>query len=124
AAADCARLRRHAARRTADRGGGRRDGVDLPRRRTRVWPCTSAETRTGDANTVTVSIRRATAGDVHFLVELVRHEDVEPFLGAVSAKDWDAVAEEVERSIREPHDFGRFVIEVDGERAGGMGFER
>ena len=59
---------------------------------------------------MTVSIRRATAGDVHFLVELVRHEDVEPFLGAVSAKDRDAVAEEVERSIREPHDFGRFVI--------------
>jgi RimJ/RimL family protein N-acetyltransferase len=72
---------------------------------------------------VTVSIRRADAGDVEFLVELVRHEDVEPFLGAVSAKDRDAVAGEVERSIREPHDFGRFVIEVDGERAGALGFE-
>ena len=73
---------------------------------------------------MTVSIRRATADDVDFLVELVLHEDVEPFLGAVSAKDREAVASEVERSKREPHDFGRFVIEVDGDRAGAMGFER
>lgn len=70
-----------------------------------------------------VSIRRATADDVDFLVELVQHEDVEPFLGAVSAKNREAIAAEVERSEREPHDFGRYVIEVDGERAGVMGFE-
>jgi RimJ/RimL family protein N-acetyltransferase len=72
---------------------------------------------------MTVAIRRATADDVDFLVELVLHEDVEPFLGAVSAKDREAVAAEVERSEREPHDFGRFVIDADGERAGAMGFE-
>ena len=58
-----------------------------------------------------------------FLHELVRHEDVEPFLGAVSAKDRADIAMEVERSEREPHDFSRFVIENDGERAGAMGFE-
>ena len=72
---------------------------------------------------MTIAIRRARTGDVDFLVELVTDEDVEPFLGAVSAKDTDAVAEEVARSEREPHDYGRFVIEVDGERAGGLGFE-
>ena len=70
-----------------------------------------------------VSIRRAHRDDVDFFVALVLHEDIEPFLGAVSAKDPDAVAAEIERSEREPHDFGRFVIEVDGERAGAMGFE-
>ena len=72
---------------------------------------------------MTTSIRRARNDDVDFLVELGLHEDVEPFLSAVSAKDREAVAAEVERSQREPHDFGRFVIEVDGERAGAMGFE-
>ena len=72
---------------------------------------------------MTIAIRRARTGDVDFLVELVTDEAVEPFLGAVSAKDTDAIAEEVARSEREPHDYGRFVIEVDGERAGGLGFE-
>jgi steroid Delta-isomerase len=72
---------------------------------------------------VSVSIRRARSADVDFLVELVSHEDVEPFLGAASAKDRDAVAAQVERSLAEPHDFGRFVVDVDGRRAGVMGFE-
>jgi RimJ/RimL family protein N-acetyltransferase len=72
---------------------------------------------------VSVSIRRASPDDVDFLVELVSHEDVEPFLGAVSAKDRGAVTAEVARSLAEPHDFGRFVIEADGVRAGAMGFE-
>jgi RimJ/RimL family protein N-acetyltransferase len=72
---------------------------------------------------VTVSIRRAQLSDIDFLVELVSHEDVEPFLGAVSARDHESAGREVKRSLREPHDFGRFVIEVDGKRAGAMGFE-
>jgi RimJ/RimL family protein N-acetyltransferase len=70
-----------------------------------------------------VDLRRAEPGDVDFLLELVRHEDVEPFLGAVAAADVESIAAEVERSLAEPHDFGRFVIEVDGERAGTCGFE-
>jgi RimJ/RimL family protein N-acetyltransferase len=70
-----------------------------------------------------VRIRRARPEDVDFLLELVLDEDVRPFLGAVSADDRASVLEEVERSTREPHDFGRFVIEADGERAGAMGFE-
>ncbi len=70
-----------------------------------------------------VAIRRADPNDVDFLLELVLHEDVQPFLGAVSADDRESVAAEVERSLAEPHDFGRFVIVVDGERAGLCGFE-
>jgi steroid Delta-isomerase len=70
-----------------------------------------------------VSLRRAAAGDVDFLLELVGREDVQPFLRAVSAADSGSVTAEVDRSLAEPHDFGRFVIEVDGEPAGTCGFE-
>jgi RimJ/RimL family protein N-acetyltransferase len=70
-----------------------------------------------------VGIRRARPDDVDFLLELVTHEDVEPFLGGRAAYDRDELLAEIERSEREPEDFGRFVIEVDGERAGSMGFE-
>jgi RimJ/RimL family protein N-acetyltransferase len=73
---------------------------------------------------VTVEIRRAGRDDVDFLAELFTHEDVEPFLAVVGAKDRDAVAEEIERSESEPDGFGVFVIEVGGQRAGTMRFER
>ena len=72
-------------------------------------------------------LRRATAEDVDFLVELVGHEDVEPFLAAVRARDADGVREEIERSLAEPQESGRFVIEVEEDggwrRAGVMGFD-
>jgi RimJ/RimL family protein N-acetyltransferase len=72
-------------------------------------------------------LRRATAEDVDFFVELVGHEDVEPFLAAVRARDADGVREEIERSRSEPGESGRFVIEVqedgDWRRAGVMGFD-
>jgi aminoglycoside 6'-N-acetyltransferase len=71
-----------------------------------------------------ISIRRARADDVDFLVELVTHEDVEPFLAAVRAKSRDEVLAEVERSEEDPEAFGVFVIEVEGERVGTMRFER
>jgi RimJ/RimL family protein N-acetyltransferase len=74
-----------------------------------------------------VRIRRAAPGDLDFLVDLFAHDEVEPFLAAVRAKDRESVAAEIERSLAEPQDFGRFVIEAerDGEwqRAGAMGFE-
>jgi RimJ/RimL family protein N-acetyltransferase len=78
----------------------------------------------GDPRAVAVIIRRAEPEDVDFLVELLTHEEVEPYLAAVRPKDREAVLAEVERSRREPDEFGIFVIEADGEQAGVMEFER
>jgi RimJ/RimL family protein N-acetyltransferase len=73
-----------------------------------------------------IRLRRADADDVDFLLELTTHEDVEPYLAASRPRDREALAEEVERSQREPEELGRFVVEVeqDGDwvRAGAMGF--
>lgn len=71
-----------------------------------------------------VSIRRARPDDVDFLVELVTHEDVEPFLAAIRAKGRSEILEEIARSDGDPEAFGIFVIDVGGERAGTMRFER
>jgi RimJ/RimL family protein N-acetyltransferase len=73
---------------------------------------------------MSVSLRRARVDDADFLVELFTHDDVEPFLAAVRAKDIDAVRDEIERSEAEPEAFGVFVVEVDGQRAGTVRFER
>jgi RimJ/RimL family protein N-acetyltransferase len=70
-----------------------------------------------------VSIRRASADDLEFLVDLFTDEDVQPFLAAVRARDGAGVRALVERSEREPELYGLFVVEVDGERAGTMEFE-
>jgi RimJ/RimL family protein N-acetyltransferase len=72
---------------------------------------------------VSVAIRRAEPGDLDFLVELMTHEEVEPFLALIRPRDREGVQAEIERSQAEPREFGRFVIEVDGEPAGSMGFE-
>jgi RimJ/RimL family protein N-acetyltransferase len=73
---------------------------------------------------MTVSLRRATADDAGFLLELAADDDVRPFLGAHTAADRESIMAEIERSEREPEVFGRLVIEVDGERAGSLGFHR
>ena len=70
-----------------------------------------------------ISIRRAGPDDVDFLHELLNDEDVEPFLGGRAALDRESLLTEIERSDTEPQEFGRFVIEVEGEPAGAMGFE-
>jgi RimJ/RimL family protein N-acetyltransferase len=70
-----------------------------------------------------ISIRRARSDDVDFLSGLLNDEDVEPFLGGRAALDRDSLLREIEQSEAEPRDFGRFVIEVDGTRAGALGFE-
>lgn len=67
-------------------------------------------------------LRRAVAADVDFLVSLATHAEVQPFLAAVSARTADEFREELGHAEREPEHFGRFVIEVDGERAGAMAF--
>jgi RimJ/RimL family protein N-acetyltransferase len=72
---------------------------------------------------VSVGIRRAEPGDLDFLLELMTHEEVEPFLAVVRPRDREGVLAEIERSQAEPQEFGRFVIEVDGQPAGLMGFQ-
>ena len=71
---------------------------------------------------MSVTIRRATPDDVDFLVELTSHDDVDPFLSARRATTREELLEEIERSNREPADFGRFIVELDGAPAGVMGF--
>ena len=72
-------------------------------------------------------LRRATLEDVDFLAELAGHDDVEPFLSIRRARDPEAVRAEVERSLADPEETGRFLIEVEenGEwrRAGSMSFD-
>ncbi|MFZ1881328.1 MAG: GNAT family protein [Gaiellaceae bacterium] len=70
-----------------------------------------------------ITLRRATAGDVDWLVELYTDEETEPFLGARNSRDAATVGAEVERSLREPAKTGRLIIEVDGERAGALAFD-
>jgi RimJ/RimL family protein N-acetyltransferase len=72
---------------------------------------------------VTVALRRAGPADADFLLELLGDEETEPYLGR---RGWtrDDVLAEVERSQREPDEFGWFVVEVEGERAGCASFRR
>ncbi len=74
-----------------------------------------------------VRVRRAEWEDVDFLVELLSHDEVEPFLAAAAARDRGALLDEIDRSLAGPEEFGRFVIDVDDEgrwqRAGAVGFE-
>ncbi len=72
---------------------------------------------------MSVAIRRARAEDLDFIVELYAHEDVEPFLAVVRARERSEILGEIERSEDEPDAFGVFVIEVDGAKAGTMRFE-
>jgi RimJ/RimL family protein N-acetyltransferase len=73
---------------------------------------------------VSVSIRRAALEDLDFLVELLAHEEVEPFLAAARARDRDGIEADIARSREEPDAFGLFLIEVDGARAGTMRYMR
>ena len=68
-------------------------------------------------------IRRAEPDDVDFLVELLSHDDVRPFIAASALLDRESLLAEIERSRADPDEFGRFVIEVEGALAGAMGFE-
>lgn len=72
---------------------------------------------------MSVTIRRAEPEDVDFLLELLTDDDVEPYMSVTRPRDREGMLAEIERSQAEPEDFGRFVIELDGEPAGLMGFE-
>ncbi|MGH3019797.1 MAG: GNAT family N-acetyltransferase [Gaiellaceae bacterium] len=68
-------------------------------------------------------IRRAGLADVTFWAGLAGHEEVEPFMAAVPARDEEELREAIRLSGEEPHLHGRFVIEADGERAGVIAFD-
>jgi RimJ/RimL family protein N-acetyltransferase len=68
-------------------------------------------------------LRRAEPSDADFLLDLMTHEEVDPYMAVVRARDREGLLAEIERSQAEPQEFGRFVIEVDGRPAGLMGFE-
>ena len=70
-----------------------------------------------------IALRRATADDVDWLVDLYNGEETEPFLGGRQARDAAAIGAEVERSLRDPVKTGRLIVEVDGERAGALAFD-
>jgi RimJ/RimL family protein N-acetyltransferase len=73
---------------------------------------------------VSVAIRRARQDDLDFIVSLVEHEDVAPFLAVVGSRTPDELLQEIRDDEVDPDASGRFVIEVDGERAGTMRFHR
>jgi RimJ/RimL family protein N-acetyltransferase len=74
-----------------------------------------------------VRLRRAAPEDANFLLELASHEEIEPFMAAVRARQRDEIVAEIDRSLAEPQAFGRFVVEAEEDggwrRAGAMGFE-
>jgi RimJ/RimL family protein N-acetyltransferase len=69
------------------------------------------------------TVRRATPGDVAFMADLAVHDEVEPFMAAVSARGHDELEEAIRRSDEKSALHGRFVIEVKGEPAGVMAFD-
>jgi RimJ/RimL family protein N-acetyltransferase len=68
-------------------------------------------------------IRRAESTDVDFIAGLIGHNEIEPFLSARRPRERAELLEQIERSQRDPHALGVFVIEVEGERVGMMEFE-
>jgi RimJ/RimL family protein N-acetyltransferase len=71
---------------------------------------------------VPVELRRAKPPDADFLLELLADDDVRQFLGPRTAAAREEVLEEIERSLTEPDSFGRFLIQLDAEPAGMLGF--
>ncbi len=70
-----------------------------------------------------ITLRRASAQDIAWLVELYSGDETEPFLGGRNPRDAATIGAEVERSLNEPAKTGRLIIEVDGERAGVLAFD-
>jgi L-phenylalanine/L-methionine N-acetyltransferase len=71
-----------------------------------------------------ISLRRAEIADGEWLLELYADEDVEPFLGPRRPHDPEEMRREIERSQCEPQTFGRMIVEVDGDRAGALGYHQ
>jgi len=73
---------------------------------------------------VTVTLRRATAADVPYLVRLLQGPDVAPFLAAVRPSTVEELNAEIERSERDPEAYGVLVSELAGEAVGTVTWER
>jgi len=71
-----------------------------------------------------VSLRRAGRADLDFLADVLTHDEVRPFLAAGASLDREALLSELERQDLDPGASGRFVVEVRGEPAGTLAFER
>jgi RimJ/RimL family protein N-acetyltransferase len=71
-----------------------------------------------------VRLRPAEAADVEFLTTRYADEDVRPYLAAAGSYDGEGILERIERAERDPDAGGVVLIEVDGERAGAMAWER
>ena len=71
-----------------------------------------------------VRLRRATRDDLEFLLDVFSDDDVRPFMAAGKAFDRDALAHELERQDEDPDGSGRFVVELDGQSAGTLAFDR
>ncbi len=69
-------------------------------------------------------LRPATLADVDFLAELYADEDVRPWLAAAGRYDAGDIHKQIERFDTESGAGGLLVIELDGERAGALAWER
>jgi RimJ/RimL family protein N-acetyltransferase len=69
-------------------------------------------------------LRPATLADVDFLAELYADEDVRPWLAAAGRYGVDEIRREIERFDTESGAGGLLVIDLDGERAGALAWER
>jgi RimJ/RimL family protein N-acetyltransferase len=69
---------------------------------------------------LSVSIRDTQQDDLDFLVELYADEDVRPFLAAAGSYDREGIAEKI---AQDPESGGLLVVELEGRRAGAMGWE-
>ena len=70
---------------------------------------------------MSAGLRRAEPEDLDFLAALYADEAVRPFLAAAGRYGRDGIAEQLER---DPEEGGVLVIELDGERAGALLWER
>jgi RimJ/RimL family protein N-acetyltransferase len=70
---------------------------------------------------MTVSLRPGEPDDLEFLADLYAGEDVRPFLAAGGRYERDGIAEQLER---DPEEGGLLVVELDGDRAGALFWER
>ena len=71
-----------------------------------------------------MKLRRVEQADADFLLALITDEQTRPFLGNRAADTRELVLADIERSQREPDEYGWFVGEVDGEPVGCVAFER